>query len=131
MRRVVQLLLLLSVISCLYACKKDKINQAKIVGTWELRFAFDGGLTQTYTSGNGNTYTFGADNTFSQNQGATVVNHGTYSIKGNAIQVNDIAYNELLLNGASTGQVIQVQDTTLSLGLEYNNGSGGVYAKIK
>lgn len=131
MRRSVQLLLMLSIITCLYTCKKDKIATSKITGTWELRFAFNGNVTQTYTPGNGNTYTFNADNTFTQNQGNTVANQGTYSIKSNAIQVNDISYNELLLNGAQSGPVIQVQDTTLSLGFEYNGGSGGVYAKIK
>ncbi len=130
MRRVVQLLLLLSIISCLYACRKDNVTSTNITGTWELRFAFNGTSSQTYPAGNGSTYTF-TNNTFSQNQGTTVVSQGTYTIKSNAVQINDVSYKELLLNGASTGQVIQVQDTTLSLGLEYNGGSGGVYAKIK
>jgi len=131
MRRALQLLMILSVAACLYACKKDRLTASAITGKWELRFAFNGSVSKYYSPGNGNTYTFNIDGTFVQNDSTKVVNQGTYAIKNNAVQINDISYNELLLNGATSGPVVQVQDTTLSLGLEYNNGSGGVYTKIK
>lgn len=131
MKRTLQLLLLAVVATCFFACKKE-LTKPNIVGTWELRDMFGPSGDLSYAAGNGNTYTFNADGTFSQQAGTNgQITQGTYSIKLNAEKVNDEEYNELLLNGASSGQAIQVQDSLLSLGLAANNGSGSLYAKIK
>lgn len=135
MRRPLQLLLLLAITACLYACKKDKQNAPNVVGTWELRQAFGGnnsGYVVNYAPGNGHTYTFNSDGSFTQYAGKdTLINHGNYTIKTGAVKVQGVEYNILLLNGAQSGPEIQVQDTVMLLGLEYNNEAGGYYAKIK
>jgi hypothetical protein len=133
MKRPLNLLLLLSVITCLYACTKDKQTAPNITGTWELRQTSGGFVgIQNYRPGNGHIYTFTANGSFTQYAGKdTLINQGTYSIKTSAIKVQGVLYNLLLLNGAQSGPEIQVQDTIMLLGLEYNNGVAGVYAKIK
>ncbi len=136
MRKRIRISLLLALITCLYACHKDKQVAPNIVGTWELRQAFGGnteGYVINYAPGNGHTYTFNRDGSFTQYAGKdTLLNHGSYSIKTNAIKVQGIEYNELVINGTQSGSAeIQVQDTVMLLGLEYNNEPGGYYAKIK
>lgn len=133
MRRPIQLLLLLSVITCLYACKKDKQTAPNITGTWELRQTIGGFAgVQNYKPGNGHTYTFTANGGFTQYAGKdTLLNQGIYTIKTSAVKVQGVLYNLLLLNGAQNGPEIQVQDTIMLLGLDYNNQPGGIYAKIK
>lgn len=126
-------LLLLFIIACMYACKKDKQTAPNITGTWELRHTYGGVVgIQNYKPGNGHTYTFTASGSFTQYAGKdTLINQGTYSIKTSAVKVQGVLYNLLLLNGAQSGPEIQVQDTVMLLGLEYNNGIAGVYAKMK
>lgn len=133
MKRHLQLFLLLSVTACLYACHKDKQTAPNITGTWELRQTFGGVVgVQNYNPGNGHTYTFTANGSFTQYAGKdTLLNQGTYTIKTSAVKVQGVLYNLLLLNGAQSGPEIQVQDTIMLLGLEYNNEPGGVYARIK
>jgi hypothetical protein len=133
MRRYLQLLLLPVIVTCFFACHKDKQTAPNIVGTWELRQTF-GGTTgyATFAPGNGHTYTFNADGSFTQYAGKdTLLNQGSYTIKVGGTQVQGVTYNLLLLNGAQSGPEIQVQDTTMLLGLQYNNEPGGYYAKIK
>jgi hypothetical protein len=124
---------LLGSIMCLYACHKDSLQAHNITGTWELRVAFGGVVGyETFSPGNGHTYTFNSDGTFTQYAGkGTLLNQGSFSIKTNAVQVQGVEYNELFLNSATSGAIVQVQDTTLSLGLNYDNETGGIYAKIK
>ena len=133
MKRTLHLLLLLGTITCLYACHKDTIQAPNLTGTWELRVAFGGTVGyQTFSPGNGHSYTFNSNGSFTQYAGKdTLLNQGTYTVQTNAVKVQGVEYNVLLINGATSGPVVQVQDTTLSLGLEYNNGVGGIYAKIK
>ena len=135
MKRPVQILLLLAIVTCFYACTKDRLTAPNVVGTWELRQAFGGnvdGYVVNYAPGNGHEYIFNGDGTFTQYAGKdTLLNHGTYTIKTNAANVQGVEYNVLLLNGAQQGTEIQVQDTVMLLGLEYNNQLGAYYAKIK
>lgn len=133
MRRLVQLLLLLTISICFYACKKDKQVAPDVTGTWELRATFGGVVGyQNFKPGNGHTYTFSGGSSFVQYAGKdTLLSQGTYAIKTSAIKVQGVLYNTLLLNGAQSGPEIQVQDTLMTLGLPYNNGIGGIYAKIK
>jgi hypothetical protein len=131
MKRYLQLLLLLAFVSFAAACKKDGLTAPNINGTWELRATFGPAGYVSYNPGNGATYTF-SGSTYVQNSSPnTVESQGTFSIKTNAENIHGVEYNELLLNGAQSGTEIQVQDTTMSLGLDYNNGSGSIYAKIK
>jgi len=133
MKKTLQLLLLIGAITCLYACHKDTLQAPNLTGTWELRVAFGGTVGyETFSPGNGHTYTFNSDGSFTQYAGKdTLLNQGTYRVQTNGTKVQGVEYNVLLLNGATSGPVVQVQDTTLSIGLNYNDESGGIYAKIK
>jgi hypothetical protein len=134
MRRILQILLLVCAITCLYACSKDKQTAPDITGTWELRETFGGVLgTQSFKPGNGHTYTFSGGSSFTQYAGKdTLANQGTYSIKIGATKIQGVLYNMLVINGTTSGSTeIQVQDTIMKLGLEVNNGVGAYYAKIK
>jgi hypothetical protein len=132
MKRTLQLLILLYTTACLYACHKNVVTPTNIAGIWELRETVNAsGQAAFFSPGNAHIYEFNTNGTFSQYNGNdTLANSGTYSVKANAETINHIQYNELLLNNAATGPIVQVVDTNLSIGLQYNNGTSSLYARV-
>ena len=117
---------------CLFGCQKDKVTAPSVAGRWELRQEIGGsmGLDNSYPVGNGNVYQFNSDGTFMQYTADSLTAKGTYTVKAHAETVNSVGYNEIYFNGSANGQIVQVADSTLTLGITYDDGIANIYAKI-
>ena len=121
-------------------CKKDlqgtTINKLKaaanspLFGKWELRIQ-RGGLQPdvNFAAGNGNIVQFNADSTYAFYIDDAVTKQGTFHITSQAFAQGPEKLDLIYFDKIAAGEVIWLQDGTLTLGTSAADGPSYVYAK--
>jgi len=116
--------LLVTCLLIVAGCKKTQNPTPRdIVGKWELSLEVGGiaGMTTHYAPGNGNILQLNADNTYQTYKQDSLLYHGTYQIIKNSITVSSDKFDGIYYDHGTSGQVIQLQGDTLTIGIDYDD----------
>lgn len=120
-------------------CKKD-INSSSTLRTsknvttelfskWELRIQRGGMVPDVnFAPGNGNIKQFNADGTYKFYENGAVTAQGTFEIKVGSNSDNE-SLKYIYYDHATTGEIFEIRDNTLTLGTSAADGPSYVYAK--
>ena len=85
-----------------------------------------------YKPGNGTLYQFNSDSTYKHYVKGQLNSQGVFHIKKNGIRWSDnVAYDALLLDNDTYGDIITFKDSTLTIGTTVTDGIAKDYVKIK
>jgi hypothetical protein len=114
------------------ACKKsENPTPRSIVGKWELSLEVGGiaGITNHYAPGNGNILQLNADNTYQTYKQGSLLYHGTYQIIKSSITFGTNKFDGIYYDHSMTGDMIQLQNDTLIIGMDYDDGIASSYIR--
>ncbi|HEY8929221.1 MAG TPA: hypothetical protein VIM55_08530 [Mucilaginibacter sp.] len=126
------------VVLAIAGCKKDlnpttirtsKNVTSELISKWELRIQRGGMVPDVnFAPGNGNIKQFNADGTYKFYENGAVTAQGTFEIKMSSNSDNE-SLKYIYYDHATTGEIFDIRDNTLTLGTSAADGPSYVYAK--
>ena len=118
----------------LLSCKKEKAEVSQsLIGTWELRTAYNGqGGKTDYAAGNGHVLKFTAT-TYQVYSGGSLLKSGTYTlVKDSSYMLGKIA-DRIVYDGEqnSVRSFAEIKSTNLTLTVDAYDGPSALYARIE
>jgi len=127
-----KILFIICLVIIIVGCKKSQNPTPQdIVGKWELTLEVGGiaGITNHYQPGNGNILQLNADNTYQTFTQGSLVYHGVYQIIKSSITIGANKFDGIYYDHNTTGEVIQLQGDTLTIGMDYDDGIAASYIR--
>lgn len=114
-----KILVIVVTVCSLIACKKSGTSPSiNITGKWELHKTY-GGFIQppdsVYQAGNGNILQFNSDGTYERYANGAVTLQGTYRVQLNGYKSGPNVYDELFFDNDSSGSIIVVNGSILTI----------------